>query len=314
MPKRQLPLKGRDLISLADLRREETLSILSLAEQLKREVARKRPLNILSGRVIGLLFEKPSTRTRAGFETAVLQLGGSTLYMRSDELQLKRGEPIKDTSRVLGSYLDGLVIRTYDQANLTEFAQYSEKPVINALSDLEHPTQIICDLLTIVELHGTLENVTIAWIGDGNNVCNSLLLGCSILGVSVNVATPARLKPNKAILERAKELAKSSGAKITLTTNAKSAVEQADFVYTDVWVSMGQEKQHRKKLTALREFQVNSKLMKHAKPSARVMHCLPAHRGQEISDEVLEGSQSVAWLQAENKLHGARGILAALIP
>lgn len=309
-----MSLKGRDFLSMADLTRDEIFSILALARELKIEIREKRASQVLAGRVIGLLFEKPSTRTRAGFETAINHLGGSAIYMRSDELQLKRGEPIKDTARVLGSYLDGLVIRTFEQETLSGFANHSAIPVINALSDLEHPTQIICDFMTMMEVRGRLSDLTVAWVGDGNNVCNSLMLGSAIVGLNLKVATPAKYKPNRSISRKALELAEKSGVTIEFTSDPKNAVRDADIVYTDVWVSMGQEKLQARKLTAFRPFQVNTKLLGNAKTDTQVMHCLPAHRGQEITDEVLEGKQSVAWLQAENKLHAARGILAALVP
>ncbi len=309
-----LSLKGRDFISMTDFGKDDLLSVLTLARELKLEVREKRALTSLSGRVIGLLFEKPSTRTRAGFETAVAQLGGSAVYMRADELQLKRGEPIKDTARILGGYLDGVIVRTYDQQMLNEFAEYSPTPVINALTDLEHPTQIVCDLMTIMEVRGGLAGLTLAWIGDGNNVCNSLMLGCGIVGLNLNVATPAKYKPDTSIVMKAEALAEKSGSAIRLYTDPKEAVKNADILYTDVWVSMGQEKQQAKKFAAFKSFQINARLLQHAKQGAQVMHCLPAHRGQEITDDVLEGKQSIVWPQAENKLHVARGLLAALIP
>lgn len=309
-----MSLKGHDFLSMAELTRDEIFSILALARELKNEIREKRISQVLAGRVIGLLFEKPSTRTRAGFETAVNQLGGSAIYMRADELQLKRGEPIKDTARVLGSYLDGLVIRTYAQETLVDFANHSGIPVINALSNLEHPTQIVCDFMTMIEVRGKLSGLTVAWVGDGNNVCNSLMLGCAIVGINLKVATPSKYKPDQSISRKTLDLAEKSRSTIEFTSDPKHAVKDADIVYTDVWVSMGQEKQQARKLKALKPFQVNTKLLANAKTDTQVMHCLPAHRGQEITEEVIEGRQSVAWLQAENKLNAARGILATLIP
>ena len=274
----------------------------------------KERSGLLRNRTLGLFFEKPSTRTRVSFETATYQLGGNAVYLRSDELQLKRGEPIKDTARVLSSYLDGLIIRTNNQDTLEEFAEHSDIPVINALSDLEHPTQIICDFLTIWEVKGRLEDLNVTWVGDGNNVCNSLILFCGIMGLNISAACPVGYEPNGGILKTSKKLAVDSGSKINETNDPFRAVENADILYTDVWVSMGQEKNAVIKEKAFKKFQININLLERAKDDVVVMHCLPAHRGMEITDEVLEGEKSIVWRQAENKLHGARGILASIIP
>jgi ornithine carbamoyltransferase len=305
-------VKGKDILSIADLSHDSLHYILNESKRLK-DVIEKRT-GLLKNRTLGLFFEKPSTRTRVSFETATYQLGGNAIYLRSDELQLKRGEPIKDTARVLSSYLDGLIIRTYNQDTLEQFAKYSDIPVINALSDLEHPTQIICDFLTVLEAKGRLEDLNVTWVGDGNNVCNSLLLFCGIIGLNILAACPAGYEPNSEILREAKEFAANSGSKIIVTNDPLRAVEKADVLYTDVWVSMGQEKGAVIKEKSFEGFQINAKLLKRAKDDVVVMHCLPAHRGMEITDEVLEGEKSIVWKQAENKLHGARGILASIIP
>ena len=306
-----IDLKGRDILSVSDLSREEIFSILEKTEELKMSV--KQGKGLLSGRILGLLFEKPSTRTRASFEAAMTQLRGDVIYMRPDELQLGRGEPIKDTARVLTGYLDGLVLRTHKHETLKEFAEYCDIPVINGLSDLEHPTQILCDLYTILEAKHQLEGLNLAWIGDGNNVCNSWLLGASIMRMNISVAIPKGYKPNKDILEKARELANKSGSKIEMAIDPQKAARNADILYTDVWISMGQEEEAERRMKAFQGYQVNSDLLKIAKEDAIVMHCLPAHRGMEITENVLEGNRSIVWKQAGNKLHGAKAILALVI-
>jgi ornithine carbamoyltransferase len=267
----------------------------------------------LVGKVIGLLFEKPSTRTRASFETAVYQLGGQAMYLRADELQLARGEPLKDTARILGAYLNGIVIRTYGHQTLIEFAEYAPVPIINALSDLEHPTQVVSDMLTIQEVKGPLSNLRFVWIGDGNNVCNSWLLGGATMGMDLVVSCPKGFEPDKSVTAKAQKLADVSGGTIEFVRDPRKAVDQADIIYTDVWISMGQEKGARRKEQKFKSYQINSKLLSRAGSRVSVMHCLPAHRGLEITDDVLEGANSIVWKQAENKLHGARAILAAFL-
>ena len=304
-------LKGRDILSVSDLSREEIFSFLEKTKELKMSVRHGKDL--FPGMILGLLFEKPSTRTRASFEAAMMQLGGEVIYMRPDELQLGRGEPIRDTARVLTEYLDALVLRTYKHDTLKEFARYCDIPVINGLSDLEHPTQILCDLYTILEAKNKLEGLNLTWIGDGNNVCNSWLLGASIMGINIRVTTPMRYEPNRDILEKAGELADKSGSKIEIARNPKKAARNADILYTDVWISMGQEEEAENRVRAFQGYQINSDLLKVAKEDVIVMHCLPAHRGMEITEKVLEGSRSIVWKQAENKLHGAKAILALVI-
>ena len=306
-------LAGRDFLSVSDLSRDEIQSLMDLAVRLKSDSKQGPVEHRLTGKVVGLLFEKPSTRTRASFETAVYQLGGQAMYLRADELQLSRGEPLKDTARILGSYVNGLVIRTYAHQNLVEFAEYAPVPIINALSDLEHPTQIIADMLTVLEVKGVLQGVKFVWVGDGNNVCNSWLLGAATMGMNMVVSCPKGYDPNKRILEEARSLAKNSGGSVSLVRDPVKAVDGADVMYTDVWVSMGQDKEAKKKVRAFKSYQINSKLVSKAKQDVAVMHCLPAHRGLEITDDVLEGPQSIVWQQGENKLHGARAVLAGFL-
>ena len=304
---------GRDFISMADLSGGEIQSLLELAVKLKSDAKQGKISPVLSGKVIGLLFEKASTRTRASFETAIYQLGGQAMYLRADELQLARGEPLKDTARILGAYLNGLIIRTYAHQNLLEIAEYSPVPIINALSDSEHPTQIVADLLTVLESKGKLAGLKLVWVGDGNNVCNSWLLGGAIMGMHVTVSCPKGFEPDKAVVKKSEKLAEDSGGVVEIIRDPRKAVEGADVLYTDVWVSMGQEKGAKKKELKFKPYQINDKLVSRAKEDCAVMHCLPAHRGLEITDEVLEGPKSIVWKQAENKLHGARAVLAAFL-
>ena len=306
-------LKGRNILSVAGLSKNEIYAILEETKRLKN-LPFKKTSSLLQGRALGLLFEKPSTRTRTSFEVAMFQLGGNTIYLRSDELQLRRGEPIKDTARVLSRYLNGLVIRTYKQETLDQFAEHSGIPIINGLSDLEHPTQILCDLYTILEEKEELEDLKLAWIGDGNNVCNSWILACGKIGIDMVAACPKGFEPNTQILERARKCAETSGSKLSIVNDPREAAKGADVLYTDVWASMGQEEEVKERQRAFEGYQINNALIKMAKEDAVVMHCLPAHRGMEITDEALEGKQSIVWEQSENKLHGAKAILASIIP
>jgi ornithine carbamoyltransferase len=302
----------RSLLSLSDLNSEEISTILAAAKRYKREIRKRDEMTDLRKFVFGLLFEKPSTRTRTGFETAIHRLGGNALYLQTDNLQASRGEPIKDTARVLGSYLDGIIARVYAHDTLHQLARYSGITVINGLSDLEHPTQVISDLFTIQEVKKDLTGLTLVYIGDGNNVCNSLLLGAALVGMNMRVSCPKGYDPDAEVLRRAKKLAKESDAKISILREPKEAAQGADILYTDVWVSMGQEKEREKRMRIFPGYQINTDLLKVAAADAVVMHCLPAHRGFEITDEVLEGPLSIVWRQAENKLHGAAGILGFL--
>ena len=306
-------LKGRDFLSVSDLDQSEIHTILKSIKKLKPVAPGGTPARILAGKVVGLLFEHPSTRTRVSFESAAMRLGANVLYMRPDELQLRRGEPIKDTARVLSGYLDALVYRTSDHETLVELAKHASIPIINALSDIEHPTQALSDLAAIEDAKGSLEGLKLAWVGDGNNVCHSLMLACATVGVNMSIATPPNYQPSAEIAQKANELAQKSGSKIWFTDYPTEAVEGADVLYTDVWISMGQDKEQTQRLMDFEGFQINEKLLSEAKPDAVVMHCLPAHRGQEITAEVLDGPRSIAWKQADYKFHGAKGILASLL-
>ncbi len=309
-------LKGRDLLSLADLSAQEVQELLQLAAQLK-----SGHLNLRCNKVLGLLFYKASTRTRVSFSVAMYQLGGQVIDLNPDVTQVSRGEPVADTARVLDRYLDILAIRTFEQQQLETFAHYAKIPVINALSDLEHPCQVLADLLTIQECFGELSGLTLTYLGDGNNVAHSLLLGCALVGMNVRIATPPEFEPNPVILERtraivAKRLAEGiagSQTEVMVTHDPSMAAKGASVLYTDVWASMGQEALASSRIPVFQPYQINQQLLSTANPEAIVLHCLPAHRGEEITDTVIEGSQSRVWDQAENRLHAQKALLASLL-
>ncbi len=299
----------RHLLSIADLTSDELFELLKLAEKLKDERYKGLVTDYLKNKSLAMIFELPSTRTRVSFEVAMTDLGGHALYLGWNDLQLGRGEPIKDTARVLSRYVHAVMMRVRDHSTIEEFAKYSTVPVINGLSNLEHPCQVLADLLTIYEYRGDLKDVTLAWVGDGNNVCNSLILASALTGMRMVVATPPNYEPDARILERAKEM----GGDIVLLRDPKKAVEEADVIYTDVWTSMGQEKERNERLAAFKGYQVSDELIKLSKDDVVVMHCLPAHRGEEITDEVIEGKHSIIFDQAENRLHAQKAVLLKLI-
>jgi ornithine carbamoyltransferase len=299
-------LKGRDLLSVSDLSVEEARYLLDLAAQMKLgEVSYHCP------KVLGLLFQKASTRTRVSFTVAMYQLGGQVIDLNPQSSQVSRGEPLEDTARVLDRYLDVLAIRTFQQSDLQTIAHLARIPVINALTDQEHPCQILADLLTIKESFGSLDGLTLTYVGDGNNVAHSLLLGCALLGVGVRVATPPGYGPDPAVVQQAQEL--GMGTEIVVTEDPKAATEGAHVVYTDVWASMGQEAEAEERQQSFVPYQLNESLMGLADPDAIVLHCLPAHRGEEITDVVMEGPQSRIWEQAENRMHVQKALLASIL-
>ncbi|MDY6971748.1 MAG: ornithine carbamoyltransferase [Thermodesulfobacteriota bacterium] len=300
---------ARSLLTLRDISREDLFAIFERARIFKDKIRRQERVDVLRNKIVGLVFEKPSTRTRTSFEVATLRLGGGTVYLPATELQLTRGESIKDTARILGSYLDALVARVYAHQTAEELALYSGIPVINGLSDLAHPTQAVCDLITILEIKGGFDGLTLAYIGDGNNTCHSLLLGCALVGMNMNAACPDEYNPDSDVLEEALLIAAATGSRLNVLQDPIEAARGADVLYTDVWVSMGEEEEEETKFKVFRGYQINADLLKVAAKSAAVMHCLPAHRGLEITDDVLEGPQSVVWQQGENKMYGAAGIL-----
>ncbi len=300
-------------LSVNDASKQDIDKILARAKTIKTTINRGRSLTTLNGKIVGLLFEKPSTRTRTSFEVAARRLGGESIYLAANELQLSRGEPVKDTARILGGYLDGIVARVYAHDTVAQLAQDSGVPVVNALSDLEHPTQIISDLFTIQEAKKKLKGLNFAYIGDGNNVCNSLLLGAATEGMDISVACPEGYEPNKTITRQAEERAESTGSAVKIVHKPEEAANGADVLYTDVWVSMGDEATKEKRMRDFQGYQINSDLLLLAKKDVSVMHCLPAHRDLEITDDVIEGRQSIVWEQGENKLYGAAAVLEWLI-
>jgi ornithine carbamoyltransferase len=300
----------RDLLSLTDLSRGEIDNLLKKSVGLKRKWRKGLSHHPLAGMCLGLIFDKPSTRTRVSFEVAMTQLGGHPLYLDPATTQMKRGEPIADSARVLSRYLDGIVIRTFDQAAVEEWARWSSVPVINGLTDLLHPCQVFCDLMTLLEKRGSYKGLKVAYIGDGNNMANTWVQAASLLDFSLALACPKEYPPDAKILA---EAMRDAQARVELTPNPFKAVAGADVVYTDVWASMGQEKERKERKERFKGYQVNSELLRRAKKGALVMHCLPAHIGEEISGEVLEGSQSVVFDQAENRLHGQKAILEFLL-
>lgn len=300
-------LKGRDLLSLADLTSEEVIALLQLAAQLKSGQMKPQ-----CNKVLGLLFYKASTRTRVSFTVAMYQLGGQVIDLNTTTTQVSRGEPVEDTARVLDRYLDILSIRTFEQQQLETFAHYAKIPVINALTDREHPCQILADLLTVEECFGKLKGLTLTYVGDGNNVAHSLLLGCALVGMNVRIATPANFKPVTEIVEQAKAIALPE-TEITVTEDPEAAAKGSHVLYTDVWASMGQESEANSRIPIFQPYQVNEQLLSLADPEAIVLHCLPAHRGEEITTDVIEGSHSKVWDQAENRMHAQKALLASLL-
>lgn len=306
-------LKGRSLLCLKDFTKEELEEFIFQGEKLKVEHYAGKNEKLLDGKTVAVLFEKPSTRTRISFAVAIHELGAFPLILETSNLQLVRGETVPDTAKVMGRMVQGIVARVFAQKTLEELAQFSGVPVINALSDFSHPCQALGDFLTIKEKKGRLQGVKLAYLGDGNNVANSLLIGGSILGLDVSVGTPKGFEPMKEVVEMALNFAKKSGSKIEIVNDPKEAAKDADVLYTDVWASMGQEAEHDKRVQIMKPFQINSEILKYAKEDAIVMHCLPAHRGEEITDEVLDGPHSVVFDQAENRLHIQKAILSLLI-
>lgn len=294
--------KGKDFLTLLDIDTEELGKILHLTEKVKKKDISQYK-NILSGKNIGMIFEKPSTRTRVSFEVAISKLNGKSLYLSSRDLQLKRGETISDTAKTLSRYLDGIVIRAYSHSDVEELANNASIPVINALTDMYHPCQALADLFTIKEKKGEIKNVKIGYLGDGNNVCHSLMIGAVMSGADINIACPHGYEPETEVYEAAKEIADNNKCKITINYDPKIAALDRDVIYTDVWVSMGQEESREEKERAFSPFQVNHNIMSIAKNDAIFMHCLPAHRGEEVISEVIDGESSVVFDQAENRLH-----------
>jgi ornithine carbamoyltransferase len=304
---------AKDLLDVATMPRKQILDLLQLAASLKNKQRQGTPHRLLVGKTLGLLFQKPSTRTRVSFEAGMNQLGGHALVLPMSDIQLSRGETVSDTARVLSRYLDGIVIRTYDHAIVEEWAAEATMPVINGLTDHSHPCQALSDLLTIREIKGRLKGINLAYVGDGNNVANSLIEAGVKMGMRVVIGCPSGYQPDQQVIDRARMEGQTPGAAIEVVENPLVAVKEADVVYTDVWISMGREREHARRLRTLTPYQLNRRLLQRAKPDAIVMHCLPAHRGEEITADVLDGPQSVIIDQAENRLHMQKAILSQLL-
>ncbi len=306
-------MQGKSLIEIHHLTLEEIYQIFDLSASLKQDRLIGRKHHVLDGKKLGMIFSKPSTRTRVSFEVGIYELGGTGLYFNQNDLQLKKSESVSDTAKVLSRYLDGIMIRTFDHQDVIDLAKYGSIPVINGLTDLHHPCQVLCDLFTILEKRRTLRGLKMAYIGDGNNMANSLLHGCSKVGMDITIASPSGFTPPEFVVNESKENAKYMGSKIEIIEDPIAAVKGADIIYTDVWASMGQEKEAEERKKKFMKYQINPELVKHAKEDYIFMHCLPAHRGDEVVDEVCDSANSVIFDEAENRLHVQKAIMALVM-
>lgn len=309
-----MDLKGRDFLRVNDWSADELAALLELADRLKAERTERVEHRLLPGRTLGMIFEKPSTRTRVSFAVGIAELGGLGLELGADELQLERGEPVRDTALVLSRYLDVLMVRTFRQEVVDELAAYADIPVINGLTDEFHPCQALADMMTIRERFGTLGGVRVAYVGDGNNVCHSLLVAAAKLGASVVVAAPAGFEPAATVVDWARAAARTAGGEVSIVRDPDEAASGADVLYTDVWTSMGQEDERARRLRAFEGYTIDERLLGLASDRGIVMHDLPAHVGEEITEEPLYGSRSAVWDQAENRLHAQKALLALIVP
>ncbi|WP_343837759.1 ornithine carbamoyltransferase [Salinibacillus aidingensis] len=306
-------MKNKDFLTLKDYSKQEINSLLKLASELKQLQKQDIRPQMLEGKTLGMIFEKAYTRTRVSFEAGIYQLGGSGLFLNTQDIQLGRGETIADTAKVLSSYLDGIMIRTYSQSAVEQLAEHAAIPVINGLTDLYHPCQVLADLLTIQEQKGSLSGLTLTYIGDGNNMAHSLMIGSAIMGMNVHIVSPKEFQPNSAITDQAQAIAKQNNSSVMVTQDIQKAVQDTDIIYTDVWASMGQENEQKERAEIFKVYQVNDSLMAKAKPEAIFMHCLPAHRGEEVTARVIDGEQSVVFEEAENRLHAQKALMVALM-
>ena len=306
-------LKGRDFLRVNDWEPAGLLAILDLASRLKARQRERVEHRYLDGRTLGMIFEKPSTRTRVSFEVGIAQLGGTALYLAAGDLQLGRGETIRDTAIVLSRYLDAIMIRTYAQGDVDELARHADIPVINGLTDDFHPCQALADVMTIRERFGGFEGVGVAYLGDGNNVCHSLMVACAKLGIDFVAATPEGYEPSEEVVGWAEAAARASGARVELSHDPAGAARGADVLYTDVWTSMGQDEERERRVRDLAAFRIDERVLALASERAIVMHCLPAHYGEEVTEDVLHGPRSAAWDQAENRLHAQKALMALVI-
>jgi ornithine carbamoyltransferase len=299
----------KDFISILDISRTELDGIITEAEKLKRQKKAGVPHALLAGKTLAMIFEKASTRTHISFEVGMNELGGHALFLNARDMQIWRGEEIRDTARAASRYVSAIMIRAYKHSTIEEFAKYATIPVVNGLSDLEHPCQLLADIMTMKEHFGSIHDLKVAWVGDGNNVCNSLILSTVLTGYDVTVATPKGYEPEDAFVKKARSL----GGTVKLVRKPEDAVKDADVIVTATWISMGDDAEKDVRLKVFKKFTVDAALLRHASPGARVLHCLPAHRGQEIADEVMEGGQSLVWDEAENRLHAQKALLVRLL-
>ncbi len=303
-------MKGRNLATLHELTLEEMHKIFDTAQDIKKKCKAGEPTHLLKGKTLAMIFQKPSTRTRVSFEVGIAQLGGQGLYLGPNDMQLNRGETIEDTAKVLSRYVDGIMARVFAHSDIIGLCENASVPVINGLSDLTHPCQVLADLLTVIEHRGELKGLKLAYIGDGNNMAHSLMLGCVKMGMDFAMAAPDEFQPDDTVVKWTQTDAEKTGAKILITTDPVAAVKDADIIYTDVWASMGQEAEHAERVKKFAAYEVNAALTAHAKKDYLFMHCLPAHRGEEVSAEVIDGPHSIVFDEAENRLHAQKAVMA----
>ena len=306
-------MKGKSLLTIHELTLEEVWQIFELSISLKEKRLTGEPHRMLDGKKLGMIFSKPSTRTRVSFEVGIFELGGTGLYFNQNDLQLKKSENVSDTAKVLSRYLDGIMIRTFDHQDVIDLATYGSIPIINGLTDLHHPCQVLADLFTILEKKRTLQGLKLAYIGDGNNMAHSLLHGCAKVGMNISIASPSGYTPLDSVVAESQKDAKYMGSKIEILNDPVAAVKDADIVYTDVWASMGQEKEAQERKAKFMKYQINPELVKHAKDDYLFMHCLPAHRGDEVVNEVIDSTNSVVFDEAENRLHVQKAVMALVM-
>ena len=306
-------MKGKSLLTIHELSLEEVWQIFELSKSLKEKRLSGEPHRLLDGKKLGMIFSKPSTRTRVSFEVGIYELGGTGLYFNQNDLQLKKSENVSDTAKVLSRYLDGIMIRTFDHQDVVDLATFGSIPIINGLTDLHHPCQVLADLFTILEKKRTLQGLKLAYIGDGNNMAHSLLHGCAKVGMNISIASPSGYTPLDSVVAESKKDAKYMGSKIEILNDPIAAVKDADIIYTDVWASMGQEKEAQERKTKFMKYQINPELVKHAKDDYLFMHCLPAHRGDEVVNEVIDSANSVVFDEAENRLHVQKAVMALVM-
>ncbi|MGD6875357.1 ornithine carbamoyltransferase [Bacillus infantis] len=310
---KSLDIQGKDFLTLADFSKNTILGLVQKARKMKNASLLGKDSKSLNGKILGMIFEKPSTRTRVSFEAGMIQLGGSALYLNSNDLQIGRGETVADTAKVLSQYVDAIMIRTFSHGMVEELALYADIPVINGLTDLYHPCQALADLLTIYEVKGRLEGLKLVYAGDGNNVAHSLMIAAAKVGMNLTIAAPPGYEPQEKVTELAKQFGKETGAEIEVVNNAFEAAAGADILYTDVWTSMGQEQENAERLEIFKSYQVNGQLAAAAKQDYTFLHCLPAHRGEEVAADIIDGSHSAVFQQAGNRLHAQKALLSELL-